>query len=463
MNQILKTVILSVLALNIFGQTIDFDRQIRLLDVESTTEANEVLMRNSDGVVVKRTIEDMEAPTGIIISDKIDDPYLLDIGYELYGSLFSDIALAPPEGELFGRWRSMRYKVTNTRRIEHTATWTSEGMFIFGGLDYDEINAPLLYRPSTDTWISVDIVGAPMARRGHTATELRNSVYIYGGQGNPGVGNTFYKYDPSFDNWEELAPFDSNLRSGHTAVKMTDGKMIIYGGNTPELAYHNSGAIYDPDTELWTDIPISPTIGRSDHQAVWDNLTQKMYVFGGYDNTGYAGTAISFHPSSNTWEILETPPSFSPRVNHTATSMGGQILIFGGTGTHPIYDNWVYSPHEGASPWEEVTDEDSPGPRPGHTADFTGTAAIIWGGIKNIQEPIGKKYVLSCKCWKDISEPGQPSSRGDHSSVWTGSELIIWGGTDYITGRENDGAIYNANIPGVGPLSYSELFLYKKE
>ena len=441
--------------------------QIRLDSVAVDEAADEVLLIDSTGLIVKRSIEGAGIPTGaLMLSDNASDPLLLSSGYRQYGAVFADIGLTPTDGSRFGTWTSMALQITNRRRAQHSATWTDDGMLIFGGRDINRINDPLFYRLSSDSWEPVSTVDMPSPRQGHSTIGRGTSAYIYGGFGPdmPTTETNLYRYHTPTNTWFPLASYGGR-RSNQSMVLMDDGRMIMWGGETSSLSYFNDGAIYDPDTDTWSPIADAPLIGRSLHKAIWSEINGKMYVFGGISYGGTNLLPMSYDPNTDTWEIIPKPTGYNGRIYHTTVFNGRYIYIYGGTNdVAVVQDDWEYDVLSSADPWTRLTEENSPQQRQYHTAVSTPYGMIIWGGSFTSGVPVGKRFNYGCRCWQDISTISEPTPRIHHSAVWTGSRMIIWGGDGVFSpvGRRNDGAVYDPSEIGVGPLEYGPLFLYKK-
>src|SRR5947209_3830885 len=106
------------------------------------------------------------------------------------------------------------------------------------------------------------------ARSGHTATLLTNGkVLIAGGNSQPpfsaGSLATAELYDPATGTFAPTGSM-TTPRAGHTASLLPDGKVLIAGGGN----YLNSAEVYDPDTGKFA--PVGNTI--HDHRCAQANL-----------------------------------------------------------------------------------------------------------------------------------------------------------------------------------------------
>ena len=194
----------------------------------------------------------------------------------------------------------------------------------------------LSYAPSVPaaSWIT----NGPMmiARQSHTATLLTNGkVLVAGGQY---FGDFFLSgaelYDPANGTWQSTGAMKHG-RAQHTATLLPSGKVLVAGGigsidsNPFVFGSLSSAELYDPISETWTEInPMS--YSRLSHTATL-LLNGDVLVAG----SGSANTEL-FNPGSNTWT---TTGSMSiEREFHTATLLpNGNVIVTGG------YLNGVYT------------------------------------------------------------------------------------------------------------------------
>ena len=132
--------------------------------------------------------------------------------------------------------------------------------------------------------------------------------------------------------WEYLTP-TGTARSNHTLTLLSDGRLLVVGGNQGGDTYLNSATIYDPLRGTWSNAA-SMNYSRSGHTA---NLLPdgRVLVCGGKGIMGIGqanilNSAEIYDPISDTWELLSTTMS-SPRQYHTATLLNdGRLLLVGG-------------------------------------------------------------------------------------------------------------------------------------
>jgi hypothetical protein len=162
-----------------------------------------------------------------------------------------------------------------------TAVWTGatgnaateNRMIVWGG--WPVTNAGGIYNPKTNTWSAITTVGAPSARRWHTAT------------------------------W-------------------TGSKMVVYGGINGSSAFQNDGGIYDPLTDTWTTIPTSTGFGMQSMVSFWIGSTVGLVHW----------NEIRFlDPSTLTWTTYPNMNGVKGIVRYGAGFWtGSNFIMWGGEG-----------------------------------------------------------------------------------------------------------------------------------
>jgi hypothetical protein len=125
-------------------------------------------------------------------------------------------------------------------------------------------------------------------------------------------------------------------RAAHTSTLLADGKVLLAGGfrattSSSGRTYESSAELYDPRTGKTTPTG-EMTFPRSGHIAV--RLDDGMVlVAGGIGPTGPLSSAELYNPSNGTFSPL--PPMAGRRVGGTAVKLrDGRVLVLGGTDEH---------------------------------------------------------------------------------------------------------------------------------
>lgn len=185
-------------------------------------------------------------------------------------------------------WTAITNVGAPAARARHTAVWTGTEMLIWGGIGAGglAINTGGAYLESGPSWTALSTVNAPAGRVGHTAIWTGTRMIIWGGY-DP-VSLVWYSdgasYDPVSDTWETIEEIGApQPRWYHTAV-WTGSKMVVWGGRqgSTNLA---SGGRYDPVLDTWDEVDAdNEPSARYLHVATQIGL--QMFVFGGTIDDG---------------------------------------------------------------------------------------------------------------------------------------------------------------------------------
>ena len=203
------------------------------------------------------------------------------------------------------------------------SAWLGTEMLIFGGQDETSAmrNEGAIYRPLSNSWVTVTTTNAPSKRAGHSMTTVysdvdepgKGEVFVFGGYddlGNNLNDGAIFRGDGgnSGGTWTTLGTSGGppSGRIYHTAVK-AGGKIIVWGGRTLlNFTGKNDGRIYDPTSpDPWSAMSDPPSwfLGRYNHNAVWTG--RRMLVWGGWtDATTKATDAAEYDPVTDTWTRL---------------------------------------------------------------------------------------------------------------------------------------------------------------
>lgn len=161
-------------------------------------------------------------------------------------------------------------------RFGHTATLLADGRVLvaggFTGHDNRAFRECEIYDPATNRWSRA----APMLMPrgwGRAVTLNDGRVMVIGGLTSGWWGKMTYAgneiYDPATDTWTRAA--SSARRTGHTATKLADGRILVTGGSNStkypaRYGSLTSAEIYDPATDHWTAAAPLPR-PRGEHTA----------------------------------------------------------------------------------------------------------------------------------------------------------------------------------------------------
>lgn len=240
----------------------------------------------------------------------------------------------------------------NIGRHHHTATLLANGkVLVVGGYSRcsfatgcTTLDSAELYDPASGTW---GLTGRlRTARSGHSAVRLLNGkVLIAGGGSTP---NNADLYDPATGAWNATG----NLNIGRydsTATLLPNGKVLIAGGATVgsngNATVLNTAELYDPATGVWS------VTGNLNSPRLFQSATLlpngKVLVAGGESNLTVSNVVRSaelYDPASGTWSL--TGNLNAARQTHTATLLqNGKVLVSSGfVGNSVVVVAELYNP-----------------------------------------------------------------------------------------------------------------------
>jgi len=148
--------------------------------------------------------------------------------------------------------------------------------------------------------------------------------------------------------WNEFPPVNGpGARSGASAATLSDGRVILFGGEDSNGILLDD--LYITNGITWNALQPQndPPAPRRDHDAWVYN--DKMYVWGGLGENGQVYDDLwVYDVATNTWEqIAAGNLRPSPRYGHSTTPLpDGSALLFGGTDRDgsPLADLWLLKP-----------------------------------------------------------------------------------------------------------------------
>ena len=184
-------------------------------------------------------------------------------------------------------------------------------------------------------WIKADIKGITSGKFSHAASVLDGSkLYIMCGLIENEQTNCVSVIDLNTMMARVIKPKNAEFLDSHTAVLMSSGKILVYGGYREA---YKSGQLYLYDTEknYWEKLKPkgSSPAPRASHSAVFYDA--KMYIFGGTNEDGDRLKDLwAFTYTSKTWTMIpiaEDDMWPHARSGHSACIEKNLMLIFGGS------------------------------------------------------------------------------------------------------------------------------------
>ena len=219
----------------------------------------------------------------------------------------------------------------NSARRGHTATLMQDGkILIVGGDDASGlVSQAEIFDPLS--LASSNLAANPAApRTDHTATLLADGrVLIIGGVDQNGLMNSTEFYNPysiptpSFSAGASLM----RARSGHTATILSDGKILIVGGEVT-----GSAEIYDPSTQTFSLVSGHLNTPRQYHSAALLN-SGKVLIAGGVVGTNMTLTSAEIYdPQTQTFTPASGPMQTPRGLALLRVLPDGKVQVIGGDG-----------------------------------------------------------------------------------------------------------------------------------
>src|SRR5262245_61598434 len=128
---------------------------------------------------------------------------------------------------------------------------------------------------------AVDGSSMTIERRGHTATRLSDGrVLIVGGETANGILNQSEIYDPAIPTFAATGNLNA-ARADHSATLLSDGRVLIAGGRNSAGAI-NTTEIFDPTNGVFTPGP-GMSVARTGHSATFF-ADGRVFIAGGDEN-----------------------------------------------------------------------------------------------------------------------------------------------------------------------------------
>jgi hypothetical protein len=231
-------------------------------------------------------------------------------------------------------------------RVYHTATLLTNGKVLIAGGDDEKTTAyatAQIFDPASGLFTSTGNMIA--VHTGHTATLLADGKVLVAGGGNRAGSDTEGSataelYDPATGKFKLTGNMNVS-RTLHTATLLSDGRVLIAGGYSPDL----TAELYNPATGTFT-LTGSMSISRLGHTATLLANGEVLVTGGQYGRVATATTEL-FNPATGVF----TPAGsmLSMREGGTATRLNdGKVLVTGGINRNRIWSSAeVFNPANG--------------------------------------------------------------------------------------------------------------------
>lgn len=207
---------------------------------------------------------------------------------------------------------------------DHTATLLPDGRVLVVGPNDSE-----LYDPDSDSWRAAAHLGSTGPTSPGPATLLADGrILITASMGTPRL------YDPADDSWSETGPM-LTPRYNHVATLLTDGSVLVAGGDVPPDVGLISTERYDPATNSW--IATGDIARPRTHMGTL--LPDGRVLDVGWTRGDGGPFGELYDPDTGTWGSIDIPIAFGGSGTAAPLLADGTVLFVGGDGDAALYDS----------------------------------------------------------------------------------------------------------------------------
>ena len=248
-----------------------------------------------------------------------------------------------------------------------------------------------------EEWIDKNPTNTPPGKFFHSAAVSNktgsNDMYVFfGADGEGGTISSIWSYNPPTNEWNEEVQNGSPImepRFAHSSSKLSDGRILAFGGFNENFEFDSSVWVYDPSNGTWEKKSDFPGMYRYGHKTVFVN--NKVQLFGGVGPDGANNQMWDYDMTTDTWELQsggKTSPGGRQCHAMVASDVAGKIWVLGGdddSGGAAFKDVWEFD--VATKEWTQL--DDLPFPRTCFGAALltdeneTPTGILIFGGKSN--------------------------------------------------------------------------------
>jgi hypothetical protein len=141
---------------------------------------------------------------------------------------------------------------------------------------------------------------------------------------------------------------DTRGPTGRFGLALSDAPVLMFGGSTSANGSPLHDLLVHTEGNTWSPVNFFGPEARVKHTMVTDTKTQKMILYGGETpNVAFSSDVWTYDLSLNVsgWKLL-TSPGPSGRVGHSLIydSARFRTVVFGGNDTNQLNDTWEFVP-----------------------------------------------------------------------------------------------------------------------
>lgn len=266
-------------------------------------------------------------------------------------------------------------------------------------------------------------------RTGHTATRLADGrVLLAGGYSGEGTDplETAEIYDPGAQTFSAATTRMTEQRGAHTATLLRDGRVLLVGGVTGGGEFTATAEVFDPATGSFA--PVAAP--REAHAAGTATPTGAVVVLaGGQPSDGGVSALVeTYDPAADRWRV--SGRLSTARYKHAAVVLrDGSLLVIGGGVPTPSGQDQRLTDVERLDPatGQSVPAADLTVPRyklPDTAVLLSDGTVVVAGGA-----PTAERYDPSADRWTGAGEVGVRRSFAV-ATVLPGDAVLVTGGYD---------------------------------
>ncbi|XP_015574248.1 tRNA wybutosine-synthesizing protein 2/3/4 isoform X1 [Ricinus communis] len=212
----------------------------------------------------------------------------------------------------------------------------SKNILVFGGFGgmgrHARRNDTLLLDPINGTLKTIDAVGAPSPRLGHTASLVGDLLFVIGGRSGPlDILGDVWILNTASKEWRLAECTGSYFSPRHRhAAAVVGSSIYVYGGLDNETS---SSSLYVLNTESlqWKEVLVGGEQPCARHSHSMVAYGSKLFMFGGYNGEKALGDLYSFDIQTHMWKKENTSGgSPHPRFSHSLFVYNHFLGLIGG-------------------------------------------------------------------------------------------------------------------------------------